>query len=76
MPLKMKIPWQQLSSDALYGLIHERVTRDGTDYGAVECSLEQKYSQLLNMIKNKEAVILYDEESQRCEIVPVANVTD
>lgn len=71
----MEIPWQQLSEDALNGLIHERVTRDGTDYGAVECSLEQKYNQLLSMIKNKEAIILYDVESQSCEIVLVASVT-
>ena len=35
----MQIPHDQLSPQALRGLIEEFVTRDGTDYGTTEASL-------------------------------------
>lgn len=37
----MMVPWDQLSAEALRGLIEEFVTRDGTDYGEVEVPLER-----------------------------------
>ncbi len=36
----------QLSPEALRGLIEEFVTRDGTDYGAVERIVEEKIAQV------------------------------
>ena len=36
------IPYDQLSIEALKGVIEEFVTRDGTDYGEIEVSLEIK----------------------------------
>ena len=36
----------QLSPEALRSLIEEFVTRDGTDYGAVERSVEEKIAQV------------------------------
>ncbi len=69
----MKIPWQQISAEALTNLIHERVTRDGTDYGECELSLEEKSAQLLQQLRCGEAVILYDETLQCCEIIYVTN---
>ena len=41
------IPAEQLSADALQGLIEEFITREGTDYGEVEWSLDQKVAQLV-----------------------------
>ena len=40
-----KVPYDQLSPEALQGVIEEFVTRDGTDYGEIEVSLETKISQ-------------------------------
>jgi hypothetical protein len=36
------IPYQNLSPEALPGVIEEFVTRDGTDYGLIEVTTEQK----------------------------------
>ena len=43
----LKIPYDQLSPEAIHGVIEEFVTRDGTDYGEIEVSLETKISQVL-----------------------------
>ncbi len=65
----IEIPYQQLSEDALNGLIEEFINREGTDYGEHECSLEAKVSQLLRQLKQGDIVIAYDEESESCTIV-------
>ncbi len=38
----LKIPYDQLNHETLHGIIEEFVTRDGTDYGEIEVSLETK----------------------------------
>ncbi len=43
----IKIPYVQLSPEALHGVIEEFVTRDGTDYGEFEVPLDTKISQVL-----------------------------
>jgi len=48
----VKIPYDQLSSEALQGVIEEFVTLDGTDYGEIEVSLETKISQVLGQLKS------------------------
>ena len=64
------IPHDQLSKEALNGLIEEFVTRDGTDYGPTEVSLETKISQIRAQLNNKTAVIVFDPASQTCNILP------
>lgn len=63
------IPFQNLSPEALLGVIEEFVTRDGTDYGLVEITLEQKIDNLLRQLKEGDAVIIYDEATQTTNIV-------
>jgi len=65
----LKIPYDQLSSEALQGVIEEFVTRDGTDYGEVEISLETKIAQVLAQIKSGKAVIVFDQKSETCTIL-------
>lgn len=65
----LKIPYNQLSPEALHGVIEEFVTRDGTDYGEIEVSLESKISQVLNQLKSGKAVIVFDPESETCNIL-------
>jgi len=55
----VKIPYKQLSSEALQGIIEEFVTRDGTDYGEVEVSLETKVTQIHSQLKSGKAVIVF-----------------
>ena len=73
----VKVPYNQLSPAALTGVIEEFVTRDGTDYGEVEVSLETKINQVLNQIKSGKAVIVFDQKTETCTILrgddPVLN---
>lgn len=65
----LKIPYDQLSPEALHGVIEEFVTRDGTDYGEVEISLETKIAQVFSQIKSGKAVIVFDQKSETCTIL-------
>ncbi len=65
----MEIPWQSLNPDTLDNLIQERVTRDGTDYGERETSLDDKVSQVKRQLRTGQAYILYDEALEVCEIL-------
>lgn len=56
----MIIPYEQLSSDALQGLIEEFITRDGTDYGVEEVSLATKVEQVKQLLKRREIVVVFD----------------
>jgi hypothetical protein len=64
----MIIPYQNLSPEALHGVIEEFVSRDGTDYGLVEATLEQKINDVLRQVKKDDAVIVYDEATQTTNI--------
>lgn len=65
----MIIPHDQLSPDALRGLIEAFITREGTDYGAVEVSHERKIEQVRRQLDQGLAVILYDTQDQSFTIV-------
>ena len=65
----IQIPQDALSADALDGLIEEFVTRDGTDYGFEERSLREKKSAVMAQIKSGDAVIVFDLETESCNIV-------
>ncbi len=65
----LEIPYQQLSEDALNGLVEEFINREGTDYGVHEYTLEEKVVQILAQLKCGDIAIAYDEESESCTIV-------
>ncbi|WP_457551547.1 YheU family protein [Desulfobacula sp.] len=65
----LKIPYDQLSPEALQGVLEEFVTRDGTDYGEVEVPLSTKKSQVLGQLKSGKAVIVFDQKSETCTIL-------
>ncbi|MFK7862924.1 MAG: YheU family protein [Pseudohongiellaceae bacterium] len=65
----MEIPFNQLPSDTLKAIIEDYVTREGTDYGHQDYSLENKIEQVLASLKNGKAIITFDEDSETCSIV-------
>ena len=67
----LKIPWDELSENALMGIIEEFVTREGTEYGGSEISLEMKCQQVKRQLRDDEAFITFDEALQTCSISPV-----
>lgn len=65
----MIIPYHELSQEALQALLEDFVTRDGTDYGLVEMSRQEKAAHLLAMLKKGDLLITYDAELQSCGLV-------
>lgn len=63
------LPLEQFDNDILQALLEDFVSRDGTDYGAYEYSLQQKCQQLHTQIQQKQAFIVYDALSQNCQIL-------
>ncbi len=66
------VPAQRLQVDVLQALLEEYASRDGTDYGERECSLEEKVAQLLRQLRTDELQILYDVDSEQWDLLPRA----
>lgn len=65
----IEIPYQQLSEQALQGLVEEFITREGTDYGEIELSLDEKVARVMKQLRCGDILIAYDEVSESCTIV-------
>lgn len=63
------IPYTQLSTEALDGVIESFINREGTDYGQEEYTFEQKYLQVRVQIERGEAVIVFDHDTQSVGIL-------
>ena len=71
----MIVPWQNINADTLSHLLEEFASRDGTDYGAYETSLEDKVSQLKTPLQQKKIVVVYSELHESVNIVPAEQFT-
>jgi len=65
----MKIPHTALPPETLRGIVEEFVTREGTEYGARDYSLDEKVTHVLGQLERNEVVIQYDPDSQTCNLV-------
>ena len=63
-----KIPIDRLKSDILMSVIEEFITRSGTDYGEREVPTDIKIKEVKHLLKTGLAVLLYDEETETCNI--------
>lgn len=70
----MIVPANFLSPDALSGLIEEFVTRDGTDYGEAEVSMQERVDQVRAQIERGEALILFDSATETTTIIAAADL--
>ena len=62
------IPINKLSAKALRGVIEEFISRSGTDYGAIEASLETRFIQVKSKLKDGSAVLVFDDETETTNI--------
>ena len=69
-PDPVEIPLAELSPEALRGVVEAFVNREGTDYGAVERSLEEKVADVLRQLERGEARIVFDPETESVTILP------
>ena len=72
----MVVPWSSLSEDALTGIIEDFVTREGTEYGASDISLDQKVSQIRRQLERGDASIVYDAEQLSCSVALTRELPD
>jgi uncharacterized protein len=63
------IPATDLSADALRGVIENFVLREGTEYGELDFSLDDKVTHVMAQLTRGEAQILFDPETDSIAIV-------
>ena len=66
----MIIPWKELDPVTLNNLIEAFVLREGTDYGELERSLEQKVKDVHRQLISGEAVLVWSELHETVNIMP------
>lgn len=66
---RVEVLHTELAPDVLRRLIEEFVTRDGTDYGAVERTLGDKVAAVMRQLAAGELAIEVDTEHEAIDIV-------
>jgi hypothetical protein len=51
-------------------MIQEFVSRDGSDWAEVGCTLDDKVEQVLQQLKNKRVKVVFDLKTQTANLVP------
>jgi uncharacterized protein YheU (UPF0270 family) len=64
------IPHEELSAEALRGVIESFVLREGTDYGQHEATFESKIDDVMRQLMRGEAEILWDPTTETVHLVP------
>ena len=62
------IPGNKLSAKAMQGVIEEFISRNGTDYGAMEASIDTSIRQVKAKLKSGSAVLVFDDETETTNI--------
>ena len=70
----VEVPYTDLSEAALRAVINDIVTRDGTDYGEVEKTREQKAAALLGQLERGEATLAFDPETETLSVLTRAEL--
>lgn len=66
------VPYSSLAPATLRAVVEEFITREGTDYGARERTLDQKVEDVMRQLRRGEARIVFDPESNTVNLVPAA----
>lgn len=65
------VPFEQLNPDTLHRVISEFVTREWDETGYATYTLEQKIEQVMAQLKSGKAKLVFDPDSNSCNIIPV-----
>lgn len=65
----MIIPISEIAADTLNNLVEAYVLQEGTDYGEVEMSLQQKVEDVMQQLSCGAAVVQYSELHESVTIV-------
>ena len=64
----MEIPYTALPAETLTAVIEDFITREGTDYGDREYTLEEKVKQVRGQLERGEIKLTFDPESETCTL--------
>jgi uncharacterized protein len=65
----VEIPQSELAPSTLRAVVESFVLREGTDYGAQDVPFERKVADVMRQLERREAVIVYDPQSDSVDIV-------
>lgn len=65
----MIIPLESLDVDTLTRIVESFITREGTDYGAVERSLDENVAAVMIQLKAGRVLIVFDEATESVNLV-------
>lgn len=60
----IEIPHEQISQEALIGIIDSFILREGTDYGWVEASHQTKFDQVKRQLDRGDIKLVFDPASE------------
>jgi len=69
----VEIPLTELAAATLRAVIESFVLREGTDYGAEDVSFDRKVADVMRQLERREAVIVFDPETESVGILPVSD---
>lgn len=64
----VQLPLDRLPPETLTALLEEYASRDGTDYGARERSLEEKTDDLRHQLTRGDLTLVYDLDSEQYDL--------
>ena len=65
----IEVPTSQLAEQTLLALLEEFASRDGTDYGVNELTLDEKVGRLREQLKTSRIMLMYDSDSEQWDLV-------
>ena len=65
----IEVPTSQLTEQTLLALLEEFASRDGTDYGFKELTLDEKVGRLRGQLEASRIMLVYDSDSEQWDLV-------
>lgn len=65
----VEVPFDQLAPETLRRVLEEYVSREGTDYGDGDFTMDGKCAAVLRQLRKGEAIIVFDLATETMDIV-------
>jgi uncharacterized protein YheU (UPF0270 family) len=72
----VQVPVERLQPDVFTALLEEYASRDGTDYGARELSLDEKVANLRRQLEIGDVGLVYDADSEEWDLMAAAELKE
>jgi len=66
----VRIPLDRVDSVVLKAMLEDYASRDGTDYGERELSMDEKVANLQRQLRSDELAVVYDLDSEQWDLLP------